>query len=201
MALNAIQSMKDNSDVVKAEKGGPVFPLCAERLAAGRRCFVARFFSADQHPLLVQFKESCRSVLEPYAGKSVYKHQEQRVVMGQRLVRLPSDIFLGWTRGWRGLDFFGRQLRDMKMSAPIEGASAGRLMIYAGVCGWAFARAHAKSGDAASISGYLGKSDTFDKAIGEFALAYADQNQRDHAVLVVAVKAGRNKALRGRMIN
>jgi hypothetical protein len=105
-------------------------------------------------------------------------------------------LFLGWTRSRRGFDFFGRQLRDMKMSAPVEGASAERLKMYARICGRVLARAHAKSGDAAAISGYLGKSDTFDDAIGEFALAYADQTVRDHAALVAAVKAGRIKALK-----
>ena len=163
--------------------------------SVGTRCFVGLFLSADQHPLLLQFKEARPSVLEPYAGKSVYENHGQRVVMGQRLIHGSSDIFLGWLRSLRGLDFFGRQLRDMKISAPVEGASVAQLKRYAGVCGWALARAHARSGDASQISGYLGKSDTFDLAIGNFALAYADQNQRDHAKLVASVKAGRIKAL------
>ena len=88
-----------------------------------------------------------------------------------------------------------RQLRDMKMSAPLEGASAEQHMLYAELCGRTLAHAHAKSGDAALISGYLGKSDTFDQASGDFALAYADQNEKDHAALVAAVKAGRLEAL------
>ena len=117
------------------------------------------------------------------------------MVVGQRLMQSASDIFLGWARG-RGLrDFFGRQLRDMKFSFPVEGLSPQHLKLYAEVCGLTLARAHAKSGDAATISGYQGKSDAFDQAIGEFALAYADQNERDHAALVAAVKAGRVKAL------
>ena len=107
-----------------------------------------------------------------------------------------SDIFLGWTRGRRSRDFFIRQLRDMKMSARIkEGASAQQTMLYAALCGRTLAHAHAKSGDAALISGYLGKSDEFDQAIGEFALAYADQNERDYAALVEAVKLGKIDAL------
>ena len=106
-----------------------------------------------------------------------------------------SDIFLGWARSRRGRDFFVRQLRDMKFSFPVEGIGPVFLQRYAEVCGLTLARAHAKSGDAATISGYLGKSDSFDQAIGEFALAYADQNERDHAALVAAVKAGHVKAL------
>src|SRR5581483_7061748 len=147
------------------------------------------------HPLLLQFKEACASVLEPYAGKSRYLNQGERVVTGQRLMQSASDIFLGWTHGRAGRHLYVRQLRDMKMSAPIEQASAEQLMLYAELCGRTLAHAHAKSGDAATISGYLGKSDTFDQAIGEFALAYADQNAKDHAALVAAVKAGRIKAL------
>ena len=106
-----------------------------------------------------------------------------------------SDIFLGWTRSRLGHDYFGRQLRDMKFSLPVDGYGARELKHYAKVCGWVLARAHAKSGDAAMISGYLGKSDQFDLAIGAFAEAYADQNERDHAALVAAVKAGRVEAL------
>ena len=163
--------------------------------SVGTRCFVGLFVSPEGHPLLLQFKEARRSVLEPYAGKSVYQNQGQRVVVGQRLMQSASDIFLGWARGRGSRDFFGRQLRDMKFSAPVEGLSAPQLKRYAELCGLTLARAHAKSGDAATISGYLGKSDAFDQAIGKFALAYADQNERDHAALVAAVKAGRVKAL------
>jgi sugar/nucleoside kinase (ribokinase family) len=106
-----------------------------------------------------------------------------------------SDIFLGWTRGRRGYHFFGRQLRDMKFSMPVEGASAAQLKRYAGVCGAVLARAHAKSGDAAKIGGYLGKTEVFDEALGDFALAYADQTERDHGALVEAVRSGRIHAL------
>ena len=134
-------------------------------------------------------------MLEPYAGKSQYENQGQRVVTGQRLMQSASDIFLGWTRGRQGRDFYVRQLRDMKMSAQVEGATAEQHMLYAELCGRTLAHTHAKSGDAALISGYLGKTDTFDQAIGAFALAYADQNAKDHAALVATVKAGRIKAL------
>jgi uncharacterized protein (DUF2252 family) len=164
--------------------------------SVGTLCFVGLFFSAENHPLLLQFKQACPSVLEPYAGKSLYENHGQRVVAGQRLMQSASDIFLGWTRGRRGRDFYIRQLRDMKMSARIEeGASATQAMLYAELCGRTLAHAHAKSGDAALISGYLGKSDDFDQAIGEFAMAYADQNEKDHAALVAAVKAGQIEAL------
>lgn len=164
--------------------------------SVGTLCFVGLFFSAENHPLLLQFKQACPSVLEPYAGKSQYENHGQRVVVGQRLMQSASDIFLGWTRGRRGRDFFIRQLRDMKMSARIEeGASAKQATLYAELCGRTLAHSHAKSGDAALISGYLGKTEEFDQAVGEFAMAYADQNEKDHAALVGAVKAGQIDAL------
>ncbi|POA17834.1 DUF2252 domain-containing protein [Pseudomonas sp. FW300-N1A1] len=164
--------------------------------SVGTYCFVGLFFSAENHPLLLQFKEACPSVLAPYAGKSDYENQGQRVVTGQRLMQSSSDIFLGWTRGRNGRHFFVRQLRDMKMSAPIEGGTASRMKLYADLCGRTLARAHAKSGDSALISGYLGKTDTFDQAIGKFAISYADQNAKDHAALLAAEKSGRIQALR-----
>jgi uncharacterized protein (DUF2252 family) len=163
--------------------------------SVGTRCSILLFFSEDNHPLILQVKEARRSVLEPYTERSRYDNQGQRVVMGQRLMQSSSDIFLGWVRGRRGYDFFVRQLRDMKMSVPIEGFSAVQLKLYAEVCGWTLARAHAKSGDGATISGYLGKGDQFDQAMGEFAVAYADQTEKDHAALVEAVKTGRVEAL------
>lgn len=163
--------------------------------SVGTRCFVALMFSEENHPLILQFKESCRSVLEPYSGKSRYENQGQRVVMGQRLMQSSSDIFLGWMRSPGGRDFFVRQLRDMKVSVPVEHVTAAQLERYAEICGLTLARAHAKSGDAATISGYLGKGDSFDEALGDFSLLYADQNERDHAVLVKAARAGRVKVL------
>ncbi|GGU66002.1 hypothetical protein GCM10009504_23810 [Pseudomonas laurentiana] len=163
--------------------------------SVGTYCFVSLFFSAENHPLLLQFKEASPSVLEPYAGKSLYENHGQRVVTGQRLMQSSSDIFLGWTEGKKGRHFFVRQLRDMKMSAPIEGATAEQMSMYAELCGMTLARSHAKSGDAAMISGYLGKSNEFDKAIGKFAMAYANQNAKDHAALRAAEKSGRIKAL------
>lgn len=164
--------------------------------SVGTMCFVGLFFSAENHPLLLQFKQACPSVLEPYAGKSRYENHGKRVVVGQRLIQSASDIFLGWTRGRRDRDFFIRQLRDMKMSVSITaGVSTQQTLLYAELCGRTLAHSHAKSGDAALMSGYLGKSDDFDQAIGEFALAYADQNEQDHAALVAAVKAGQIEAM------
>jgi uncharacterized protein (DUF2252 family) len=163
--------------------------------SVGTRCMVALFFDKENHPLILQIKEAAPSVLAPYAGKSRYDNQGQRVVIGQRLMQSSSDIFLGWARGRRGRDFFVRQLRDMKFSPPIERANAVQLKRYAAICGGILARAHAKSGDASTISGYLGKSDGFDRALGAFALAYADQNEKDHAALVAAVRSGRVDAL------
>jgi len=163
--------------------------------SVGTRCWIALFFSEENHPLLLQFKEACHSVLEPYAGKSLYENQGQRIVIGQRLMQSSSDIFLGWMRGARGYHFYVRQLRDMKFSIPIEGATAVMMERYAGICGSVLARAHAKSGDSATISGYLGKTDNFDLAIGRFAVAYADQTERDHAALIKAVRAGRVEVL------
>jgi uncharacterized protein (DUF2252 family) len=163
--------------------------------SVGTRCFIALLFSEENYPLILQVKEARRSVLEPYTQPTPYDNQGQRVVMGQRLMQSSSDIFLGWIRGRRGRDFYVRQLRDMKFSIPLEGFSGAQLRRYAEVCGWTLARAHAKSGDAATISGYLGKGNQFDQAMGEFALAYADQTERDHAALVAAAKTGRVEAL------
>ena len=122
-------------------------------------------------------------------------NEGQRVVVGKRLMQAASDIFLGWFRGRSGHDFYVRQLRDMKFSFPVEGYTAVQLERYADVCGWTLARAHAKSGDSATITGYLGGEDNIDSAIAKFALAYADQTERDHAALVEAARSGRVEAL------
>ena len=163
--------------------------------SVGTRCYIALLMSDEHHPLILQFKEAVRSVLEPYTERSRYDNQGERVVMGQRLMQSSSDIFLGWARGRRGKDFYVRQLRDMKMSIPLEGLSAVRLARYARACGWTLARAHAKSGDATAISGYLGKADAFDRALARFGAAYADQTERDYAALVKAVRSGQVEAL------
>jgi uncharacterized protein (DUF2252 family) len=162
--------------------------------SVGTRCYIALFLADDDDPLLLQVKEANASVLEPYAGKSEFSHNGQRIVVGQRLTQSASDMFLGWMEGPEGRNFYVRQLRDMKFSLPLDALETRGLARYADVCGWVLARAHAKGGDAAMISGYLGKSDAFDKALGIFALAYADQTVKDHAALVKAVKTGRLKA-------
>lgn len=162
----------------------------------GTRCGVALFFSEENHPLILQVKEAGRSVLEPYVQKCRYENQGQRVVIGQRLMQSSSDIFLGWARGRSGADFYIRQLRDMKLSVPVEGASASDLARYAGICGSVLARAHAKSGDSATISGYLGKGDQFDNAIAQLASSYADQNELDYKRLLEAERKGHIRALR-----
>ena len=159
--------------------------------SVGTFCAVMLLMAGDQDPLFLQVKEARASVLEAYAGKSIYPNHGQRVVNGCRLMQSASDIFLGWTAGKLGRHFYVRQLRDMKLSILVELFSASMLTQYAEICGWVLARAHARSGVPAQISGYLGKSDAFDKAIAEFSIAYADQSERDHAVLKKAARAGR----------
>jgi uncharacterized protein (DUF2252 family) len=148
--------------------------------------------SSANEPLFLQFKQANPSVLEAYAGKSLYSHNGQRVVMGQRLMQAASDIFLGWTTGPAG-DYYVRQLRDAKIGPNVETFDQEMFRVYAKACGWNLARAHAKSGDSGTIAGYLGKSDEFDEAIADFAAAYADQTKRDHAALKTAVKSGKIK--------
>jgi len=163
--------------------------------SVGTRCYLGLLLDEDNNPLILQLKEATQSVLEPYAGRSAYDNHGERVVIGQRLMQSSSDIFLGWARGPRGYDFYARQLRDMKFSPSLHAFSTPQLGQYVEACGGALAHAHAKSGDATTISGYLGKSDSFDKAIGSFALTYADQTERDHKALERAVRSGRIKAI------
>ena len=158
--------------------------------SVGTICLVALFMSVAGHPFFLQLKEANASVLEAHAGASLYPHHGQRVVMGQRLMQPASDIFLGWVTGRNGRHFYLRQLRDVKLSPLVEAFDAEMLVTFARCCAWALARAHAKSGDPWAISGYLGKSDAFDDAMGRFALAYADQAERDHAALKAKVRAG-----------
>jgi len=162
--------------------------------SVGTRCGIALFMAGDDDPLFLQIKEAMPSVLERYAGKSRYENHGQRVVAGQRLMQAASDMFLGWIRREDGRDFYIRQLRDMKASADIENMKAPDLEEYAGFCGWALARAHARAGDPAFIAGYIGQRDPFDRAIVEFACAYADQNESDYDEFSAAVKAGRIRA-------
>ena len=159
--------------------------------AVGTRCAAALLMAQANDPLFLQFKEARRSVLEPYAGKSKYDNQGERVVVGQRMLQSASDVFLGWTRDDAGRDYYFRQLRDMKMKIDIELISKSDWTEYVGLCGWALARAHARTGDPARIAGYLGKGEAFDEAIERFAVAYADQTERDYAALLKAMRAGR----------
>ena len=159
--------------------------------SVGTICGVALFLAADDDPLFLQVKEARASVLEPYAGKSLHPNHGQRVVLGQRIMQTASDVFLGWTRGGNGRDFYLRQLRDMKLSAIIEDWDVGMLRQYGRMCAHALARAHARSGDAAMITGYMGSGQTFDDAVGEFAVEYSDQNQKDYRAFTQAIREGR----------
>jgi len=163
--------------------------------SVGTSCTVCLFMAADDDPLFLQVKEARASVLEPYAGRSVYPNHGQRVVVGQRIMQAATDVFLGWTRLLNGRDVYVRQLRDMKMSVVIEGADTRMLRNYARMCAHALARAHARSGDAAMISGYMGSGQTFDDAIGEFAVEYADQNSSDYRAFTRAIREKRIEAI------
>jgi uncharacterized protein (DUF2252 family) len=149
---------------------------------------------SDRDPLFLQAKEAQGSVLEPFAGPSRYANHGQRVVAGQRLTQAASDIFLGWTRIGRR-DYYVRQLRDMKGSVPIGKLSAGELVEYARACGAALGAGHARSGDPVALAAYLGGGESFDRAITEFARAYADQTERDHASFVRAMRRGPRRDL------
>jgi uncharacterized protein (DUF2252 family) len=165
--------------------------------SVGTRCFIVLLLADLDDPLFLQVKEARKSVLEPYVPKvrgawKVHSHNGHRVVHGQRLMQAASDIFLGWaTSSIAGRDFYVRQLRDMKISALVEQQTPAMMRHYAKLCGMALARAHDKAGDAAMIAGYLGKSDAFDEAIGDYAEAYADQVEHDYAGFVTAIRSGK----------
>ncbi|MGD0374467.1 MAG: DUF2252 domain-containing protein [Streptosporangiaceae bacterium] len=171
--------------------------------SVGTRCWIVLMLGRDDaDPLFLQVKEAEASVLSRFVGASKFANQGQRVVAGQRLMQASSDIFLGWQRIEAGLDgrprdFYVRQLRDWKFSVDIENILPAGLRLYGELCGWTLARAHARSGDRIAIAAYLGGSDVFDRAIAQFAVAYADQNERDHQALVDAVASGRLTAERG----
>ncbi|HEX5376784.1 MAG TPA: DUF2252 domain-containing protein [Solirubrobacterales bacterium] len=168
--------------------------------SVGTRAWVVLMLGRDDgDPLFLQVKEAQRSVLEPYATPSAFENQGERVVQGQRLVQAASDIMLGWvkTTGIDGQrrDFYVRQLWDMKGSVKVERMDPGALTAYAQICGTTLAHAHARSGDRIAIAAYLGKSDTFEKAMAAFAETYADQNERDYAALHSAAEDGRIQAM------
>jgi uncharacterized protein (DUF2252 family) len=159
--------------------------------SVGTRCFITYWQgNEDGDPLFLQVKQAGASLLEPYLGRSEYEHPGQRVITGQRLMQATSDIFLGYAHS-TGHDYFVRQLYDMKGSANLEHIPALYLKRYAALCGAVLARAHARTGDAAQIAGYLGKSDQFDAALTAFAVRYADQNDADYAAFQQAAKDGR----------
>jgi uncharacterized protein (DUF2252 family) len=162
--------------------------------SVGTACWVALLITGDGDPLFIQAKEARKSVLEAFAGKSIYPNNGQRVVYGYRLMQPFSDPFLGWTVGQGGRHLFFRQLRDIKISIKVETFGKTEMLSYADWCGQALALSHARSGDAALLSGYMGSSDTFDQAIAEFSLVYADQNEKDHASFNKAIKSGRIEA-------
>ena len=164
--------------------------------SVGTFCGILLLMSGNGDPLFLQFKQARQSVLEPYCGASPFGHAGHRVVTGQRLMQAASDIFLGWTTGTGRLKrhFFLRQLSDAKIKPVVEIMKEANLKGYASLCGRALARAHARSGDPAVLTGYMGKSTAFEDALADFGVAYADQNERDHAALVQAVRDGRIEA-------
>ncbi|MFC4374906.1 DUF2252 domain-containing protein [Nocardia halotolerans] len=163
--------------------------------SVGTRCFIALLMDKESGaPLFIQLKEALTSVLAEHARSSRFRHQGHRVVAGQRLMQSASDIFLGWASGPAGRFFYLRQLRDMKGSADIDAMSHAELSRYAALCGSVLARAHARSGDRIALAAYLGSGDKFDRAMGEFALAYADQTLLDHRSLLDAIESGRVEA-------
>jgi uncharacterized protein (DUF2252 family) len=168
--------------------------------SVGTRAYVLLMDALDGvEPLFLQAKEAQPSVLAEYAGRSQYNNQGERAVAGQHLMQAQSDIFLGWTRVPNPIDgidrdFYVRQLKDWKFSVPIEMMLPEGMTLYARLCGWTLARAHARSGDRIALASYLGGSAKFDQAIADFAEAYADQNERDYAALQAAVKEGKVEA-------
>jgi uncharacterized protein (DUF2252 family) len=161
--------------------------------SVGTRCMIVLFQGRDQDdPLFLQVKEASSSVLEDHLPRSRYPEPGQRVVEGQRLMQASSDAFLGWTSQSRtGHDYYWRQFHDMKGSTNVAAMNPRRLRHYAGICGWTLAHAHARSGDPIAIAGYLGSGSAFDRAVGDFAFRYADQNDRDYRAFVAAIGTGR----------
>ncbi|WP_230420234.1 DUF2252 domain-containing protein [Catenulispora pinistramenti] len=164
--------------------------------SVGTRCSMSLLLGeTTSAPLFLQVKEAQESVLAPYQRASRYEHQGHRVVAGQRLMQATSDIFLGWASGPEGRYSYIRQLRDMKGSANVPEMDKALLRAYADLCGHTLARAHARSGDRVAISAYLGGGDSFDRAMGQWAVAYADQTREDRKALLEAIKTGRVRAV------
>ena len=160
--------------------------------SVGTLCGISLLMSATGEPIFLQFKEARQSVLEPnLANKNKYSHQGERIVMGQKLMQSASDMFLGWTHDDQNKFFYIRQLRDAKVKPLLEIMKPKNMTAYAKACGWALARAHARTGDPSLLSGYMGKNDEFAKAIAQFSVLYADQNDADYAKMLDAIKEGR----------
>jgi uncharacterized protein (DUF2252 family) len=171
--------------------------------SVGTRCWIVLMLGRDlADPLFLQVKEAEESALSHFVGASKYPNHGQRVVAGQRMMQASSDIFLGWQRNEGGFDgrphdFYIRQLRDWKVSIDVQAMVPRNMQLYGHLCGWTLARAHARSGDRIAIAAYLGGSDVFDQAVSQFAVSYADQNERDFQALDQAVKEGQIKAETG----
>ena len=163
--------------------------------SVGTTCGIALMLAPDSEPLILQLKQAKESVLEAFAGRSEFPNHGQRVVNGQRRIQSASDIFLGWTEMEDGKHYYIRQLRDTKVKLEPHLWDGYRLSEIAEVMGAVLARAHARSGDATVLSGYLGEGDTFDEAIGDYAMAYADQAEKDYELFANAVKMGRLEAM------
>jgi uncharacterized protein (DUF2252 family) len=163
--------------------------------SVGTACFVVLLMASPTDPLFLQVKEARASVLEPYAGASVFPNHGQRVIMGHRLMQSSSDIFLGWTSGRAGRHYYIRQLRNAKIKFEVDRFDSSHMIQFAEHCGATLARAHARTGEPATISGYLGKSDKFERSIADFSIAYADQAERDYESFVKAIRNGRLKTL------
>jgi len=166
--------------------------------SVGTACGIVLMMADEKDPLFLQIKEASRSVLEPYAGKSKYANHGQRVVIGCQIMQSASDVFLGWTTGQLGRHYYIRQLKDVKVKLLVEIFTASVMVNYAEFCGRTLARAHARSGEPIRMSGYMGKSGSFDEAIADFSFAYADQSERDHETLKKAVRAGKLEVITGK---
>lgn len=159
--------------------------------SVGTICGIILLMANDHDPLFLQLKQARPSVLEPFAGKSIYANHGQRIVNGCRLMQSASDLFLGWTEGREKRHFYIRQLKDMKVKPIIELLTPNTMAQFGEWCGWATAHAHARSGEPAKITGYLGKSDKFEKAIVDFANSYADQCEMDYESVRKAAREGK----------
>jgi uncharacterized protein (DUF2252 family) len=159
--------------------------------SVGTRCYIMLLAGPQDDHLLLQVKEARRSVLEGRSGSAPSENNGERIITGQRLMQSASDIFLGWSGGLHGRDFYVRQLRDMKIAPNLAGYSPRVLAAYGDLCGKTLARTHAKAGDAATIAGYVGSTSGLDEAMGDYAAAYADQVERDYDAFRGAIRAGR----------